>query len=96
MPTTKSSGSKILPGIVVNRAIVAIHNAIDEIERKKKKRKALGDEIAAIKKKLAGNMRRNRKKMVKVGKHGLAYRFAGYVAVLSENEKIETKIGQES
>jgi len=94
--TTTMSGQERFKTMKLPRAIVAIHNAMDDIEKAKKKRAALGEMIQTKKQTIAGLMRKNRSKLGVLPRKGILYKFNGYECQLTADEKVTTKISSES
>ncbi len=93
---TVLAGQQRLPTMKLPRAIVAIHTAIDEIEKAKKKRAALAETILIKKQTLARLLKKNRSKLGVLPRKGILYRYNGYECELTADEKVKTKIGSES
>ena len=94
--TTKSGTTDRFPTMKLPKPIVTIHNAVDEMEKAKKRRAKDADIIKNEKAKLAKLLRRHKGKLAVMKNGAILYRLCGYRVIVSENEKVEATIEKES
>jgi len=78
------------------KPIIAIHQAVDNIDKLKRKRAALAEEILGEKTRITRLMKRNKKKLGALPNDGILYLLGGYRVELFNDEKLTTKRLQES
>lgn len=97
--STQKGTTPRFPTMKLPKPIVSIQNAVDAIERAKKKRAALKEEIDKHNANLITLCRRHAKKLAKMkinGEDAILYRMCGYRVLVSKQDKVDATIEKES